>query len=183
MQKISQLICLTAFLVLVATTCMAGSAVNQVKIAHQPDQLHDRIRSDYCFTLTMKDQACHQGHCSDSTTYVHTCDSYNSTNCDYYSGRIDICNSTSCQNTTRHIDACYHDVVDNCGDTDISCHSCTNGICRNRTTHFHACYTNTLTSLKDSASAFCNGCYIGIYAFDCIGEIMKSFGRRLVNGK
>ena len=182
MQKISQLICLTTFLVLVAATCMGRTVLDQARIKNYPDYLRTRLKNEYCVTLTMKDEACHNGHCSLSTSYIHTCDYYNNTNCDYYSGHIDICNSTNCQNTTRHIDACYHDVADNCGDTDINCHSCTNDICRNRTTHFHACYTNTNT-LKSAASAFCNGCYIGVYAFDCIENLVNSFGRRLSTSK
>ena len=182
MQKISQLICLTAFLVLVAATCMTRTAVNQAGIRNHPTYLRDELHLDDCVTLTMKDDACHKGHCSDSTTYIHTCDYYNGSNCDYYSGHIDICNSTHCQNTSRHIDACYHDVSDDCGDADITCHSCTNDICRNRTTHFHACFTETRT-LKSAASAFCDGCYIGVYAFDCIENLVHSFGRRLSSSK
>ena len=182
MQKITQLICLTAFLVLVVATCMARTAVNQATINDHPGYLHNKLQFDDCVTLTMKDEACHNGHCSQSTTDLHTCDYFNGSNCDYYSGHINICNSTNCQNTSRHIEACYHDVADNCGDTDITCKSCTNDICRNRTTHFHACYSDTNT-LKSAASTFCNGCYIGIYAFDCIDNLIHSFGRRLTSGK
>jgi len=182
MQKISQSVCLISFLVLVVATCMARTAVNQARISDQPAHLRNKLQDDYCVSLTMKDEACHKGQCSNSITNIHTCDYYNGSNCDYYSGHIDICNSTHCQNTSRHIDACYHDVADYCGDADITCHSCTNDICRNRTTHFHACYTDTKT-LNSAASTFCNGCYIGIYAFDCIENLIHSFGRRLGTGK
>ena len=161
---------------------MARTAVNQATINDHPGYLHNKLQFDDCVTLTMKDEACHNGHCSQSTTDLHTCDYFNGSNCDYYSGHINICNSTNCQNTSRHIEACYHDVADNCGDTDITCKSCTNDICRNRTTHFHACYSDTNT-LKSAASTFCNGCYIGIYAFDCIDNLIHSFGRRLTSGK
>ncbi len=181
MQKSSQWICLIAFSVLVVTTCMARTGVNQAKmIDDYPDHLHRKLQFDDCVTFTMKDEACHADICHKTTTYIHTCDYYNSSNCDYYSGRIDICNSTNCQNTTRHIDACYNDVSDDCGDADVTCHSCTNDVCRNRTTHFHACFTESLTQ---TASAFCDGCYIGIYAFDCIESLKKSFLRHIGSGK
>lgn len=171
MQKISQLICLTTFLVLVATICMART---------NPNHIQKNLQNEYCATATMKDEACHKDHCSSSTTYVHTCDYYNGTNCDYYTGHLDICNSSSCQNTTRHVTACYHDISDNCGDVDITCHSCTDDVCRNRTTNFHLCRTNGLNS---AASAFCTNCYVGIYAIECIDNVVSTIGRRFVSSK
>lgn len=182
MKNISQSVCLIGFLVLMIATCMAGTAENQARINDHPAHLRNKLNFDDCVTLTMKDKACHKGECSSSVTNIHTCDYYNSSNCDYYSGHIDICNSTHCDNTTRQIVACYNDVSDNCGDADITCHSCTNDNCRNRTTHFHACYTDTKT-LNSAASNFCNGCYIGVYAFDCIGNLIQSFGRRIGGAK
>jgi hypothetical protein len=64
MQKITQLICLTAILVLVATTCMARTVNKQVQIDNRLNSLtKNRLKDDDCFNATI-------------TVHVYACDNY-----------------------------------------------------------------------------------------------------------
>jgi hypothetical protein len=64
MQKITQLICLTAILVLVATTCMARTVKRQAKTDDLLNGLiKRRLKDDDCFNATI-------------TLHVYACDTY-----------------------------------------------------------------------------------------------------------
>jgi len=59
MEKISQLICFFVFLVLVATSCMAGTAENQTEVdVHARRQLRAVDSQRTCFNVTIEPSAC-----------------------------------------------------------------------------------------------------------------------------
>lgn len=81
MEKINQLICLIA-LVLVMATCMVGTVMNQGGIDHPSKHLTNKIRSTDCLSTTICNHACHADRCHGSTTYIHGYDTYKDDQCD-----------------------------------------------------------------------------------------------------
>jgi hypothetical protein len=183
MQKINYLICLTAFLALVATTNMARTVNHQATFDDHHQNSIKKLQETYCSTATIVDNACHSDRCHNTTTHIHDCDTYNGDSCDNITTHIDICNATVCHNTTRRIDACYSDVSDQCGNADFTFHCCTNGVCRNRTTHIHACYDTGAINLSfnRAAASLCAADSVCNIFYDpvCVDQITSGFQRRL----
>lgn len=142
MGKINQMICLIG-LVLVITTCMTETVMNQDEMDHSSKDLTDKLQDTYCMTSTVRNHACHAERCHDGITYIQGCDSYTSDLCDNFTAHYDVHNSTSWRNTTCNLNICAWDISDNCGNANLTYNSCTNGDCRNGIVHFHACYSSS----------------------------------------
>jgi hypothetical protein len=146
MEKNNRMICLIG-LVLMMTTCMAGSGMDQFS-NHESENLQD----PYCLTATIRNHACHAERCHEGITYVKGCDSYTSDLCDNFTATYDAYNSSQWHNTTCDLYICAWDISDDCGNANLTYVSCTNGDCRNGIAHFHACYTNGINLFGDKNS-------------------------------
>ncbi|CAF0900075.1 unnamed protein product [Adineta steineri] len=88
MEKINQLICFIGLMVAMVT-CIAGMSVNQRKMNDFAKDLSKNVEGTDCVTTSVGSQSCHAGHCHNSQTYIHGCDTYDK-QWDSRNGVIDI---------------------------------------------------------------------------------------------
>ncbi|CAF0899945.1 unnamed protein product [Adineta steineri] len=164
-------------------TCMRGTSVNQHKINDSPKHLSKKVDGADCTTTTVSNRACHAGHCHNSTTYIHGCDTYDQ-QWDNLTVNYNIHNTTGWSNTTCNLYASWNIDTNNlCGYANLTFTSCTNGDCRNGTIEINACLTpdykiNNLNSASNSLELAINDGLGDFFGIPCVNLLYDNFRRQ-----
>ena len=183
MEKINQLI-FSITVMVVVTTCMTGTVVNEGKIDHLWKLLSKKLQGTDCVQTTIHEKACHEDHCHNSSTYIHGCDIYDQL-WDNLTVRFDLRNATGWRNTTCTLRAAWEppNSDDDCGFANLTFHSCTNGDCRNGTTDVRACYSsssamNYLNDVSIFSGLGDNNGVADIFDIPCVNLLYETVSRR-----
>ncbi|CAF1120428.1 unnamed protein product [Adineta steineri] len=183
MEKINQLICFIGLMVAMVT-CIAGISVNQRKMNDFAKDLSKNVEGTDCVTTSVGSQSCHAGHCHNSQTYIHGCDTYDQ-QWDNLTVNYDTHNSTGWRNTTCNLYAAWEPAIDDtCGYANLTYSSCTNGDCRNGVIDINACYSPNyvVNYLRNAASTlFAGGVDDSVNDFfdiPCVNLLFDTFSRR-----
>ena len=178
MEKISQLLCLIGF-ALIMTTCMTGALANQRGIGHRSKHSMKNLEFVDCLNTTIKRYACHDGTCHDSSTYIHGCDTYNDDVCDNLTVSFDVYNTTKWRNTTCYLYACEDGFNDDCDSATLLFRSCTNGDCRSGNTKIHGCYSDSyvIKNFGDVYSLALGDDLDDFFDIPCVGLLFDTYHR------
>ncbi|CAF1158677.1 unnamed protein product [Adineta steineri] len=163
---------------------MTGTAMNYNGINHRSKHLMKKVQDTDtdCVTTTVQNQACHAGHCHNTTTYIHGCDTYDGDDeCDNLTVHYNVHNTTGWRNTTCDLHACTDFLNDDdCANANLTFNSCTNGDCRSGITTIHGCFDSSYAinhlGVADGLDDF--------FDIPCINLLFDTFyGRHFGNSK
>lgn len=165
MEKISRLICLIAFLVLMATSCMAQTEVNQTEVDHRFHHLIEKRQSCLGCVHSLIGYQC---LADNRLTYDYTCGCFRcssgSMTTEYFFNATNRCTAnciTTCMTT------CNGCTVGNCGAVYNSC------IGANCVGYFHATANTNMNTCTNTANRCINNCYTNTCR-NCTNCIIKS---------